>query len=426
MVESADDTIRMAADYARTHNLKIIELGDFPDPHRLDDYPDVDRTFLYDVGIEEWIGYFRDAECIFTNSFHGTCLSIIFNKRFYAGNRHGDKVTNLLQLTGLSHRQITDYTGPEIFVDEEDIDYEPVMQRLDAAREQSRTFILNAIHECETGTRTPRDYESWKRSRRYSLIYHSGGNPDGTDTQVFGAHGKIENLSSGNVQYRLQERQINDGSGTFAECGFTRNNKVFAGWRIRCIIDNRWFWYADDGLVLKDKGARYAKVFAAGDPIPFIPVNRIKTVVAEAVWNTQTFVLHLNSGRTSGECRSAYGDREGATAVLRSGSVEYTPHAEVPNTGRERMPKNRFSYKGLEFAGWRIRIKVKNDWKWVLADGGTCPTGTYSSKQHGRRLIIGDGETIPRFADSFDVMVAEATWRDKTTFRERLHRKFAS
>ena len=36
----------------------------------------------HDIGIEEWLGYIMYAECIFTNSFHGTCFSILFEKKF--------------------------------------------------------------------------------------------------------------------------------------------------------------------------------------------------------------------------------------------------------------------------------------------------------------------------------------------------------
>lgn len=421
VVEQADDTIRMAVDYSRTHQLRIIELGDFPDSHRFDDYPDVERTFLYDIGIEEWIGYIRDAECIFTNSFHGTCLSIIFNKRFYVGNRHGDKVANLLSLTGLEWRQITDYSGPEMLSDR-DINYEPVMERLDAARDQSRAFIIDAIHRCEVETRTARDYRSWKQKLQYSMIFHSGGHPVTTTFQESEALGMIESLKSGNVQFRLRELQHNDESATFPECRFMRDNMDFVGWRIRILIDNRWFWYTNEGLALKEANVAQAKIFSVGDTVPFINVNRIKTMVAEAIWKRNSFVLHLNSGRTTGECHSSYSNKQGSTAILPSGSMEFTPTLPISNARQAFMPKNKFSYAGLRFSGWRIRIKIGNKWHWLLESGSTAPTAIYSEEEHGNRMIIGDEGPIPMLGEDFGVMVAEAAWVKKESYIELLRR----
>ena len=61
------------------------------------------------------------------------------------------------------------------------------------------------------------------------------------------------------------------------------------GWNVRLRIDNRWFWYLEDGTLsckdTYDKEKEPAKkMFADGEKVPFIPVNRISVMVAEAVW----------------------------------------------------------------------------------------------------------------------------------------------
>ncbi len=150
VMERANDTIRMAVDYARSRGLKIIELCDNPDSHRLDEFDDVEKVFRYDIGVEEWLGYIEHAECVFTNSFHGTCFSILFHKRFYVGKRNGDKVTNLLKLTGLSNRRVSSYNAIDKMGNPE-IDYIPVDEALSIARRQSEQFILNAIQQCGGG-----------------------------------------------------------------------------------------------------------------------------------------------------------------------------------------------------------------------------------------------------------------------------------
>ena len=47
------------------------------------------------------------ADCIFTNSFHGCCYSILFEKLFYVGSRDGDKVTNILEIFGLQQLRMS-------------------------------------------------------------------------------------------------------------------------------------------------------------------------------------------------------------------------------------------------------------------------------------------------------------------------------
>lgn len=56
--------------------------------------------------IEEWLGLFRDAEFVITNSFHGTVFSIIFNKEFYAivnNERGASRFTTLLNQLDLEN-----------------------------------------------------------------------------------------------------------------------------------------------------------------------------------------------------------------------------------------------------------------------------------------------------------------------------------
>ena len=93
--------------YAKFHKLKIVELNCLPTKGGLiPDQNEVERIYRYDVGPDEWLGYLKYAECVFTNSFHATCFSILFEKKFFVGTRHGDKITNLLEKLGLAQRKI--------------------------------------------------------------------------------------------------------------------------------------------------------------------------------------------------------------------------------------------------------------------------------------------------------------------------------
>lgn len=61
------------------------------------------------ITIEEWLAYFRDAEFVFTDSFHGTVFSIIFEKDFVTlnnTNRGTDRFLSLLNRFLLEDRLI--------------------------------------------------------------------------------------------------------------------------------------------------------------------------------------------------------------------------------------------------------------------------------------------------------------------------------
>lgn len=287
VMEKANDTKRNAIEYAKRRHMKIVEITDLPQFTSDDDYDGVEHIVKYAIGIEEWLGYIRDADCIFTNSFHATCFSILFHKKIFVGKRNGDKVTNLLEMFGLSERRIESCDDIDA-MESEEIDYDAVDVILTEKRKESEDFILTAIRNCENKTREPRDYEWWRRSLMYPIIYHSGSK--GNDVYVYGYRskgGRTERLaSSGNVQYYPEELVMNNGYYCFEPNGFDYRDHRFVGWHIRFRIDNRWFWYGDDGsLIMKAKGSKgKRRLFADCSRIPYIPVNNITKMVAEAVW----------------------------------------------------------------------------------------------------------------------------------------------
>lgn len=145
-MDRSTDVVKNAVAFAKAHNLQVIELSewkkdaDLVKGHR--------HRVLYNVGIEEWLGYMQCAEYIFTNSFHACCFSILFHKQFFAGKRSGDKIESLLEMFHLSGRRITEF-NPEYFQHIEAIDYEQVDKLRYEYVKQSSDFILNAIHRLE-------------------------------------------------------------------------------------------------------------------------------------------------------------------------------------------------------------------------------------------------------------------------------------
>ena len=100
---------------------------------------------VYDIGPAEFLRYIQDAAYVLTNSFHGTAFSILLKKNFlvFDNKARGSRITDLLQLAGLTDRLTEDDT--RMFNTQ--IDYSAVETRLNAAREHSRSFLLNALEE---------------------------------------------------------------------------------------------------------------------------------------------------------------------------------------------------------------------------------------------------------------------------------------
>ncbi|HIZ55601.1 MAG TPA: polysaccharide pyruvyl transferase family protein [Firmicutes bacterium] len=92
---------------------------------------------------EEWLGYIKNAEYIFTDAFHGLVFSIIFNKQFaveiseYGKDTHS-RITNLLELLGLEDRL---FSENHYFNIDNVIDYEMINNYIIKDREQSIKHI---------------------------------------------------------------------------------------------------------------------------------------------------------------------------------------------------------------------------------------------------------------------------------------------
>ena len=122
----------------------------------LDDYIPSDEGFAdeapYNVGPCEFLNYIRNAEYVFTDSFHCSVFSILYKKNFFTFSRFSEKakqstntrIDNLLSLTGLSDRRMTtDKTVEEIIT--KISDFEDVDERLSNLRKSSMAYLENAF-----------------------------------------------------------------------------------------------------------------------------------------------------------------------------------------------------------------------------------------------------------------------------------------
>lgn len=138
--------IKLAVAFAKKKGLEVIELSEYLE-HR--NFPKgTSHKVVYGIGIEEWLGYLHDADYIFTNSFHAACFSVIFEKEFFVGARHGDKIESLLEMFGISNRLTSQCFEKNKFIGTE-IDYVTVNEKMKEYQKSSAEYILNAIHDVE-------------------------------------------------------------------------------------------------------------------------------------------------------------------------------------------------------------------------------------------------------------------------------------
>ncbi len=102
------------------------------------------ENIIFDAGPREFLTYIRDAELIFTNSFHGTVFSILFQKKFYSVYKENGRITNLLTFLNLESRHIK---AENEIDDTEVIDYHSVADRLCSYRSQSVDYLKKGIEQ---------------------------------------------------------------------------------------------------------------------------------------------------------------------------------------------------------------------------------------------------------------------------------------
>ena len=103
------------------------------------------ETQFANFGPEDFIQAINDSSLIITNSFHGTALSIIFQKNFYSYYLHNDRIENLLNKISLENRHV----GPGFSVEIENIsiDYNVTNRELSNYRKSSKDYIAKIFED---------------------------------------------------------------------------------------------------------------------------------------------------------------------------------------------------------------------------------------------------------------------------------------
>lgn len=132
---------------ANKKGLKVVALL------HLDQYIATDEYYVdmapWHVSPADFVNLVKNAECVCTDSFHGTVFSIIYSRPFFTFKRFNKKaslstntrITSLLTRLGLMDRLVLDMDCEQTF----DIDWNKIQSGVSQFREASSEYLLNAI-----------------------------------------------------------------------------------------------------------------------------------------------------------------------------------------------------------------------------------------------------------------------------------------
>ena len=142
---------KLAREYAEKKGLKIVTL-----PFLTNKYRECDADFgdyrLYDVSPFEFVGLIKDAEYVFTDSFHAVAFSTILEKEFVvfernAKNSMGSRIRSITDLAGVSERYCYNQERCSLnyILELSRINYTNNRKELDAMISKSKDFLLTNL-----------------------------------------------------------------------------------------------------------------------------------------------------------------------------------------------------------------------------------------------------------------------------------------
>ncbi|MCR5226389.1 MAG: polysaccharide pyruvyl transferase family protein [Eubacterium sp.] len=135
--ETTDDIIQAVDLAVKKYGCRVVNGS----PHRVK--LNLETTNLRDFGPDRFLTLIKNAQCVVTNSFHGTAFSIIYKKDFVtvAHSTRGRRMIELLGKVNLNQR----LWGAEEFSFDKPIDWNSVYNILKVLRKYSGEYLLYAI-----------------------------------------------------------------------------------------------------------------------------------------------------------------------------------------------------------------------------------------------------------------------------------------
>lgn len=137
----APDEIAAIKAYAKKHGLITVSLGTY--------HSWCDRNIVCTA--EDWYGYFKDAACVVTDTFHGSVVAMKNHCNvavFIRESINAFKLRSLLAETGLEDRRLQAVTADELErVLAASIDYEAVDARIAGMIRFSENYLIHALEK---------------------------------------------------------------------------------------------------------------------------------------------------------------------------------------------------------------------------------------------------------------------------------------
>lgn len=120
--------------FASENDLELIEITG--SAHKKGDY-----FYRPTASPYEFVDLIRNADFVFTSSFHGLVFSLLFNRQFYASfKKNADRAFSLLSILGIEERMIE--VGAQKIPQKKEIDYVEVNEYIADYRKASLKYLL--------------------------------------------------------------------------------------------------------------------------------------------------------------------------------------------------------------------------------------------------------------------------------------------
>ena len=143
VVRQSESLFHQCEAFAKQHGIKMVVVGGNAMQARRNPNPMLE--YAVDVGPEQWLYLMHHARYVFTNSFHGTAFSVIFQKDFYVQYppHTASRLRQVIENLGMEERLITEQ-GVQT---EAPAPYKAAEAAFRQMREQSLAYLQNALTE---------------------------------------------------------------------------------------------------------------------------------------------------------------------------------------------------------------------------------------------------------------------------------------
>lgn len=140
-IHGSESLMRFCLELAEKKHMKVVIVGG----NSIRRLRNRDRRIDYacDVGPQEWLYLLHHADCVVTNSFHGTAFSVIYQKLFYVefSSLTNSRLEHIIRTMGLQEWVV----GDGCALTDAHIDYCHVEKTVRELRERSLMYLRKAV-----------------------------------------------------------------------------------------------------------------------------------------------------------------------------------------------------------------------------------------------------------------------------------------